>query len=365
MASLPVSPKASKLKPASVSARDALRRATNYGPRRFTGFAPIPIAAFAEIPRLSSGAACQQLLYLSLALSLGQMVEQNQPFKETTEERTTADWAELCGCDERTFQREVLGLAQRKVIDYKQRKKGVWQITPLFRSWDKLVDYKPGPTVEPETDDEPAPEDPAAADKAGTITRLTEKPVSVRAGGSSKKIKADCGISDIVVSSNLDIHFEAVVQGGSLHLKFIGPQFKAIAGNDLLKAKGIQANQRHGCRVEHHRAEEIGGLFDDALERWTSRMLSNDPVALQKTCQAAGNVPNDVLVKGVIERASRRIASPSHCALIADQIRKDWETEQKRGMKRASSVRKCSSCNNEPAAINDLCYGCAERELSA
>lgn len=324
MASLPAIPKTSKLKPPAVSARDALRRATNYGPQRFTGFAPIPMAAFAEIPRLSSGAACQQLLYLSLALSLGQMVEQNQPFKETTEERTTAEWAELCGCDERTFQREVLGLAQRKVIDYKQRKKGVWQVTPLFRSWDKLVDYKPGPTVEPETDDEPAPEDPAAADKAGTITRLTEKPVSVRAGGSSKKIKADCGISDIVVSSNLDIHFEAVVQGGSLHLKFIGPQFKAIAGNDLLKAKGIQANQRHGCRVEHPRAAEVAGLFDPFLLKWCGKSLSADETAWRQCCELVADVPNETLVKDVVERAARRIKSPLTSIAICREIAENY-----------------------------------------
>ena len=68
----------------------------------------------------------------------------------------------------------------------------------------------------------------------------------VRAGGSSRKIKADCGISDIVVSSNLDIHFEAVVQGGSLHLKFIGPQFKRKPVSGLLKEKGIKQTSDMG-----------------------------------------------------------------------------------------------------------------------
>ena len=361
MASLPATPKTSKV---PISARDRIRARTNYGPKRFTGFAPIPLACFADIPRLSSGAACQQLLYLSLALSLGQRVRENQPFCEVTEERTTAEWAELCGCDERTFQREILGLAQRRVIEYKQRKKGVWKITPLFRTWDKLEDYKPGPTPEPEPKPEPD-EDQDAAAKQATITRLTEKPVPVRAGGVSRKIKAECGISDIQVSSNLDIHFEAVVQGGSLHLKFIGPQFKAESGNGLQKTKGIQANGRHGRRILHPRAGEVSRLFDDVLERWTNRMLSNDPVALQKTCEAVGDIPNADLVKAVVERAARRIASPGHCPSIAEQIRKDWEAEQRRGMKRATSARRCSSCKTEAAAINGQCYGCAERELSA
>ena len=89
--------------------------------------------AFAEIPRLSSGAACQQLLYLSLALSLGQMVEPNQPFKETTEEQPRRNGRSSAAAMKGPFNGKILGLAQRKVIEYTQRKKGVWEITPLFR----------------------------------------------------------------------------------------------------------------------------------------------------------------------------------------------------------------------------------------
>jgi hypothetical protein len=321
MASLPATPKTSK---APISARDRLRARTNYGPRRFTGFAPVPLACFADIPRLSSGAACQQLLYLSLALSLGQRVQENQPFCEVTEERTTAEWAELCGCDERTFQREILGLAQRRVIEYKQRKKGVWEITPLFRTWDKLEDYKPGPTPEPEPEPEPD-EDQDAAAKQATITRLTEKPVAVRAGGVSRKIKAECGISDIQVSSNLDIHFEAVVQGGSLHLKFIGPQFKAESGNGLQKTKGIQANGRHGRRILHPRAPEVAGLFDPFVYRSCQKTLSADESAWKECCELVSDVPNTLLVKQVVERAARPINSPRACIAICREIAANYE----------------------------------------
>ena len=323
MASLPVRPKA------SISARSRLRSRTNYGPKRFTGFAPIPLACFADVPRLSSGAACQQLLYLSLALSLGQRVDPKQPFKETTTEHSTAEWAELCACDERTFQREILGLAQRRVIEYTQRKKGVWEITPLFRTWAKIEDYKPGPTPEPEPEPEPV-EDEAAVKQATTITRLTEKPVPVRAGGSSRKIKADCGISDIVVSSNLDIHFEAVVQGGSLHLKFIGPQFKAQTGNGLLKQKGIEAKQRHGCRVDHPRAAELSALFDGLLLQVKGgHSLSGDPKCLMAACEAleslGGEVDHNHLVHYVMSRAKREISSPKAAVEICRDVARDWQ----------------------------------------
>lgn len=317
MASLPVRPKA------SISARSRLRSRTNYGPKRFTGFAPIPLACFADVPRLSSGAACQQLLYLSLALSLGQRVDPKQPFKETTTEHSTAEWAELCACDERTFQREILGLAQRRVIEYTQRKKGVWEITPLFRTWAKIEDYKPGPTPEPEP--EPEPVEDEAAVKQATITRLTEKPVPVRAGGSSRKIKADCGISDIVVSSNLDIHFEAVVQGGSLHLKFIGPQFKAQAGSGLLKQKGIEAKKRHGCRVDHPRAAELAGLFDPFVFKSCQKLLSSDQAAWKQCCELVADVPNTFLVKAVVDRAARPISSPRVAVTICQEIAANWE----------------------------------------
>jgi hypothetical protein len=321
VASSPAVPKSSK----PVSALDSLRARTNYAPKRYSGYAPIPVAALAEIPRLSSGAACTHLLLMIFAHSVGERVKETEAFQETTGDLTTAQLVEECHCDERTIQREILGLAQRKLITYTQRKKGIWRITLLFRNWASLPDYKPGPTLEPGVE-ETAAEDQDATAKAQTVTRLTDKPISVRAGGASRKLKIPVGVSDIWCKSNLDIHFEAVIQGGSLLVNFIGPQFKAQAGNGLLKQQGIQDNNRHTRRVEHPRAAEVERLFDPLmLGIRGGRSLSGDAICFQQACEALGDVDHDYLVHYVNVRAKRDISSPKAAVGICRDVARDWQ----------------------------------------
>jgi hypothetical protein len=307
-----------------VSYLDQARAKTNYAPRRFTGFIPLPLAASAEMRRLASGFAGLCLLQVIMEQTLGKRVKETEPFCETTDDLSTAYLAEAARCDERTLQRELLGMAQRGIISYVKGRKGLWRITPLFRKWDSLPDYKPGPMVEPELDQANEPEQPEG-EREQTVTRLTEKPVLVRAGSSSRKIKVPCGISEFYCKSNLDIHFEAVVQGGSLCFSFIGPQFQA-AGNDLLKAKGMQAKMRHGCRILHPRAVELSDLFDPLLLlNHGGRSLYGDFVCLKAACEAVGQVPHDYLVKLVIDRAARPIKSPKAAVAICKEIALNWE----------------------------------------
>ena len=322
-----LNPKTSK---SELSARDRFRRRTNYETARYTGWAPIPFAAIAEIPRLSSGAACQQLLYVILALSVGEPIKGNgQPFHESTPEIRLSDLVDLCYCDERTVQRELLALQQRGVIQVqKGGKKGFYILTPLFRTWASLGDYKPGPTIEPPPDDdEDEDEDEPAAAKQNTVTKLTDKPVPVRAGSSSRKIRVDCGISEIWCKSNLDIHFEAVVQSGCLLVNFIGPQFQRNTGNGSLKRNGLPDSPRHARRVEHPRAGELVKLFDDLL---THGSLDGDPVCLSECCNAVGSIPHDDLIKYVIQRAEREIKSPKAAVCICRDALRDWERAKTR-----------------------------------
>jgi hypothetical protein len=321
VASLPISPKKSKQ---AVSARDKFRSRTNYGPRRYTGYAPIPFAAIADIPRLSSGAACQQLLYVILALSVGRTVKDAAaPFQESTEPTKIADLVNLCACEERQLQRELLGLVQRGVIRCEKSGKGEYILTPLFRIWGQLQTYKPGPTPEPEPDEDQDDADEAA--KQGTLVKLTEKPVPVRAGGASRKIKVETGISEIWCKSNIDIHFEAVIESGCLLVNFIGPQFQVGAGNGLLNQKGIQTGTRHARRVEHPRAAEVCGLFDPFLVKNRKPSLSGDTVCLDAACEAIADVPNEFLVKYVIDRASRPISGPRAALGICRDAAHDYE----------------------------------------
>ncbi|MGA2150854.1 MAG: hypothetical protein ABSG48_01685 [Geobacteraceae bacterium] len=120
------------------------RAKTNYRSKRFTGYAPISFAMVVEAGRLTAGKATQ-LLYVILTASLGQFTKPDEAFMESAVDLKTSDLAELCGCDERTIQRELGDLARRKVIIWDQSKKGVNNVKPLFRTWESLPDYKPGP----------------------------------------------------------------------------------------------------------------------------------------------------------------------------------------------------------------------------
>lgn len=340
---------AAPLKPSSkpVSVRDKWRGKTNYKPPRFTGFAPISFAMVAEVGRLTCGKATQ-LLYVSLTASLGQIVKKDQPFKETSAEHRTCDLAELCACDERTIQRELGDLKQRKVILWEQPKKGVNVITPLFRSWEKLPDYKPAPVIEPklESEDEPEATDPAQADKQTTY--LTKSPVRVAAGKKSKAYKVECGVSALQFDvRQLDADCSAMVKDGVL-LVTLEPRWdgKSLAGS-ALQQKGIEEKPRQGCRispnetegaeqkterrtkdevarVNHPRAEELSSLFDPLIHRWCGKTLSGDPQALLQACNAIGATPHDVLVKAGVERARKQL-TPLHTVSLCREIAHNWE----------------------------------------
>ena len=261
-----------------------------------------------------------------LALSVGRTVKDAAaPFQESTEPVKIADLVNLCACEERQLQRELLGLVQRGVIRCEKSGKGEYILTPLFRIWGQLQTYKPGPTPEPGPDeDESGSEDEAA--KQGTLVKLTEKPVPVRAGGASRKIKVETGISEIWCKSNVDIHFEAVIQSGCLLVNFIGPQFQAGAGNGSLNQKEIQTGTRHARRVEHPRAAEVERLFDPLLLAVRGgRSLSGDAACFREACEALGDTDHDFFVHYVQVRAKRDISTPKAAVAICRDVARDWE----------------------------------------
>src|SRR5208282_5510323 len=94
-------------KPNPVSYLDQARAKTNYAPRRFTGYVPLPLAASAEMRRLASGFAGLALLQVIAEQSLGRRVKETEPFCETTGDLSTAELVDAARCDERTVQREL------------------------------------------------------------------------------------------------------------------------------------------------------------------------------------------------------------------------------------------------------------------
>ena len=332
-----------------VSVRDRWRAKTNYGAKRITGFAPITFAMVAEIGRLTNGKATQ-LLYVILAASLGQIVAKDEAFKESAADLRTGDLAELCGCDERTIQRELGDLKQRKLILWEQTKKGVNSITPLFRSWKSLSDYKPAPVLEPdpEPEDEPVQDDPAQ--NAKQTVQITKDPVFVRAGRKSKRFPVVCGVSDFEceVKGTLDAECSAVVKDGVLRVTLEAKWDGKTLGNATLQQKGIEEKPRHGCRISpneqrgkqtkgerrnegenvsqlHPRAAELCKLFDPLILKWCGKTLSGDSQALLKACSAIGDTPGDVLVSELMKERAGREIKPLHVAAICKEIEHNWK----------------------------------------
>jgi hypothetical protein len=332
----------------AVSIVDRWRGKTNYKSKRFTGFAPISFAMVAEVGRLTAGKATQ-LLYVILTASLGQIVAKEEPFKELATDLRTIELAELCGCDERTIQRELGDLKQREVILWEQTKKGVNSVTPLFRSWASLPDYKPAPVLEPdpEPEDEPAPEDPAQ--NAKQTTYLIKEPVFVRAGRKSKRVPVECGVSafECEIQGKIDAACSAVVKDGVLRVILEAKWDGKTLGTSGLQIKGIKEKPRHPCRISpsetegkrtkgerrsesenlsriHPRASELCELFDPLILRWCGKTLSGDRQALLKACNAIGDTPHDVLVHDVVERSERTL-KPAHAESICKEIEHNWQ----------------------------------------
>jgi hypothetical protein len=350
-------PLTSKAK-APVSIRDKWRTKTNYRAKRVTGYAPIAFAMVVEVGRLTTGKATQ-LLYVILTASLGQIVKPDQPFKESASDLRTADLAQLCGCDERTIQRELGDLARRNIIAWDQSKKGWNNVTPLFRSWASLPDYQAAPVAEPDPEpddeDEPPAEDPAAP--SGVRTVITSKPVRCSPGKPSKPVKVECGISSLQFLDDIDSEFSAVVEPGGTLLVSRRSWKHSDGVRGLKQAKDLDAVPRQGCRgnepkggrrnsetqqskangrrensrgsvtpaVQHPRADELSALFDPILLEHCHKSLSGDTIALRAACEAIGDTEHKFLVDVVSERAQRRVSSPRAAVAICIEIAGNWQ----------------------------------------
>lgn len=325
-----------------------MRKRTDYTKKRPSGYAPLFDAALADAARLADGSAFKILLFV-WNKSLGRRVEADKPFLEETEPISVAKLAELSRCDQRTAERELNGLVERKVIKRTRVKNGQYVFQPLFRTWASLPDYAPRPQTEPdsEPDDEPIPDELAA--KAKQTTHIIESPVYVRAGKKSKRFEVPCGVAafECQVKGKVDAECSAVVQDGVLRVILEAKWDGKTLGNDSLKQKGIEENKRQICRsspkattgsgpkpsrrtesetarVCHPRADELAELFDPLIFRWCKKTLSGDPLAHRKACVAIGDTPHDELVRAAVERGGRTL-TPLHVPAVCKEIAHNWQ----------------------------------------
>ena len=379
-----------------------MRRQTRYEPDgKIKGFSPITHAMIGDGCRLADGTAFK-LLMICLDKSLGRSLKKDGTYEEATEELTTARLAEMARCDQRSVVRELGDLMHRGVIAWDQPKKGVNVVTCLFRTWASLPDYRPGPVAEPELEQATEESEGEIKAKDPTVTPVTTKPVFTGARKSSRPVKVNAGVESVQIKAgDIDAKWSAVVHSGVLIVSLEQKWEVENGVKGLLNPKGISEKPRQICRdsvpnqaephrrskgedlngvqstpkgrgvqsgpgsVNHPRAKELCSLFDDLLMHSCRKTLSGDPVALLACCEAVGTVPHDELVHAVMVRSRRKISTPLSCAAILREIRHNWGAQTKHRDKVSESVRRCAACKTETAAIDGLCYGCAEKALSA
>ena len=335
-------PKSSKV----VSICDKWRKRTDFDKPRFSGYAPVPMSSFPDIGRLTAGKATQ-LVYVILGASLGKFTnaQRGERFNEVAADITTAELAELCYCDVKTIQRELADLKRRGVILWEQSKKGVNVVTPLFRHWAGLADYKPAPVLEPEPEPEPEPEDePLEEDEAPAkeTVHVIESPIVVRAGKKSKRFPINCGVRhfECEVRGKVDAECSAVVKDGVLRVILEGKWDGKKLGKVALETKEIPEKPRHSRGISPDirpagkkrpnsaaslpRAAELIALFDPLILRWSGKTLSGDIATLRKACGGIGEVPHDTLVHDVEERAERALRL-THVEALCREIQHNWK----------------------------------------
>src|ERR1035437_5053667 len=264
------------------SPAERLRDSSDYGTEK--GYAPLFHSFLADWPRLSSGETSCLLFQVVLCKSLGRSVKKGEPRAVKTLPLAVSDLAALCRRDERSIQRELAGWQSRKVAGITVEGKGLVSIELLYRGWEALPDYKNVVSIETgEAEEEETAENEAA--KESTRVELTKSPVPCKAGGRSKGVKIDCGVTKfhLVNPSSVDFDIMAVVISGDLGITIKVPNewIQEAAKRELVsnEINSLDSPPRHGrpevppnggsrippqtgVAVTHPRADELHRIFD-------------------------------------------------------------------------------------------------------
>jgi len=299
---------------------ETLRAKSNYA--HGTGYAPFYHAFLADLPRLCSGASCWALVMAALTESLGRARDKGEAAPEWTKDLDKQWLSTVCHTDKRTVDRDLKYLEASGMAQVRHTIRGMVCIRLCFRDWPKLPDYEPSPKKS-----EPAePEE----DEAEPAFKLLKTPCHVKAGKYSEPLDITLPVNSfrLRVAGDSDIAFTAEIRGG----RFTVTTKAVSVSNDLqssarhTRPESDKSEEKAKGRTigEHPRAGELAKLFDPILLRFCGRSLSADQVAFDQALDALGDLPNDFLVKFVIQRAARPISSPKVCASILKEALANW-----------------------------------------
>lgn len=272
---------------------ERLRASSDYDAEK--GYSPFFHGFLADLPRLTSGGSCTLLVLTLLSKSLGRGAHKGEPRPDWTLALSVEDLAQICRCDVRTIERELVALDKRGLAEVRRSGKGEVEARLRYRDWEALPDYKSS-VVEMAGPDETVPEltDEQEA-KPGNQRVTGRKPVRLPAGALSKAFPVSCGVKTFrhKAEGPVDLEFSCVIQAGELLVVSRFPDdWREKVVNALPRSNGINENTsipRHGCRegfaasspkaVDHARAAELVKLFDPLLAASASRLLSGDSVS--------------------------------------------------------------------------------------
>jgi len=324
------------------SPSERLRGSSDYDTEK--GYAPLFHAFLADWPRLSSGEVSCLLMNLVLCKSLGRSVKKGEPRPQKTLPLLVSEMAEICRRDERSIQRELAGWQARKIAKVITEGKGLVSVELLYRGWEALPDYKNVVSIETgelESEDSTVDEEKPKAVRI----QVTKAPVPCRAGGRTRAVKIDSGVTSfhLVNPSMVDFEITAMLQAGDLGITIKAtdewqrvPKRESVS-NGINNLESQSRQERHGPAREttskaidysHPRAGELIKLFDLILARSAARLLSGDSASLKAACEAVADCDHDYLVKFVIQRAERPIKSPLHVKTICAEALNSWKSSK-------------------------------------
>ena len=359
MGALPQARPESTLRKPPVSENlDKYGRNPNALPEQFRtrgeAWAPRPIAAEADLHRLSSGSVYYAFISIVNTLSLGRPHAPKEPWYDWTEPYSAQELAEYMYANVRDVQRKIAELESRGMIAVKTVKVGgvpKYSISLLYSKWRALEDYavwkrRQIVAIDEALGEEVEDESPAVISK--DAVRLTRKPQRIGPGRSSRAVAVNVGVSSFrfqSADSRLDLIHDTVVQSGCLIVSVASQKSEGKAKGEENKRdthvadipthggspKGEtprQSNDNHKLQsapAVHPRAAELVKLFDPILARSGSRLLSGDPDSLKAACLAVGDCDHDFLVHFAVQRAERPVKSPLHVKTICAEALASWK----------------------------------------
>ena len=328
-------------------------RCSDYQAANFAPYVPLPFSFLADLPRLSSGASCTNLLLMIWAKSAGRGEAPRNPRRKAdfwpdcepgwrprkTLPIPVSEWAELCRCSERQVEREFEGLAKRGLAAVEKPSPGVYVAELLFEKWEALPDYKAEVLEMPAAEEPPVDPETIDESKPGNQRVTGKKPIRVPAGASTKPFPINCGVKTFraKVEGPVDCEISCVIQAGECLtvLRFpddwrekAGILADASSGINELDGTFRHPRRKTGAEIDHPRASELVKLFDPLLAKSAARLLSMETEALKAACIAVADCDHDYLVKFAIQRAESPIKKPAHVALICAEALQSWKASK-------------------------------------